>query len=54
MSEIPWGRVAVLAGGIVVVRGLMQGASRAMGVVAAEVEYRIGDAWPGSRRGGRA
>jgi len=54
MSEIPWGRVAVLAGGIVVVRGLMQGASRALGVAAAEVEYRIGDVWPGVKPGGRA
>ena len=40
-----WGRVAAVAGGIVVLRGLLRGASRALSVAAAEVEYRVSDTW---------
>lgn len=53
-GRISWGRVAAVAGVIVVLRGLLRGASRALSVVAAEVEYRIGDTWtrftPSGRR----
>lgn len=44
-ERISWGRVAALAGAIVVLRGLLHGASRALSVAAAEVEYRLSDTW---------
>ncbi len=51
-GRISWGQVAAVASGIVVLRGLLRGASRALSVAAAEVEYRVSDSWTRFRPSG--
>jgi len=52
LAEIPWGRVGAVAGGVVVVYGLVLGAGRVLRIAANEVLYRHGGdgAWGQSTR----
>ena len=49
LNEVPWGRVTVVAGGLVVAYGVMRGAYGALRIAANEVMYRVGGAGPWTR-----
>lgn len=53
-TEVRWGRVTAVAGGVVVAYGLARGTARVVGIAVNEVKYRIGGAGSWERPGRRS